>query len=242
VVSSSSGGSSGSSSSSSGSSGSSSSSSSSGENAAGGSSGAGTGAGGAGTSSSVSGFIVLTNTSSLLVEADFDETDAANIHVGAGATVTVNALSSNLSGTVAEIDPTSTSSSSVVEYGVTLALTEQAKGLKPGQSVSVSVITGEANDALYVPATAVTTAGGVSSVEVVGANGAEQRVIVTLGVQGTTDDQILSGLTEGEKVVASTASSSTTTGGFPGGGFPGGGFVRLGGGGGGGGGGRGGGG
>jgi membrane fusion protein, macrolide-specific efflux system len=217
---------------------SSSSSSSSGENPAGVGSGPGTGVGGAGTSSAVSGFIVLTNVSNLLVEAEFDETDAASIQVGAGATVTVNALSSNLSATVAEIDPTATSSSSVVEYGVTLALSQQVKGLKPGQSVSVSVITGEANNALYVPATAVTTADGVSFVEVVGANGAERRALVTLGVQSSTDDQILSGLTEGEKVVASTASSSSSTG-FPGGGFPGGGIVRLGGGGGGGGGGRG---
>ena len=101
--------------------------------------------------------------------------------------------------------------------------------------MSVSVITGEANNALYVPAMAVTTADGVSTVEVVGANGAEERVIVTLGVQGPTDDQILSGLTEGEKVVASTASSSSSSTGFPFGGFPGGGGVaRLGGGGGGG--------
>ena len=52
--------------------------------------------------------------------------------MGAGATVTVNALSSNLSGTVAEVDPTATSSSSVVEYGVTLALSEQARGSSPG--------------------------------------------------------------------------------------------------------------
>jgi len=130
---------------------------------------------------------------------------------------------------VAEVDPTATTSSSVVEYGVTLALSQQAKGLRPGQSVSVSVITGEANNALFVPATAVTTADGVSTVEVVGANGAEQRVIVTLGVQSTTDDQIVSGLTEGEKVVASTASSSSSSTGFPFGGFPGGGVgVRVG--------------
>ena len=38
---------------------------------------------------------------------------------------------------------------------------------------------------------------------VVGANGTEQTVLVTLGVQGTTDDQILSGLTLGEKVLTS---------------------------------------
>jgi macrolide-specific efflux system membrane fusion protein len=76
----------------------------------------------------------------------------------------------------------------------------------------VSVITGEANNALYVPATAVTTSGTTSTVVVVGANNVEQTVPVTLGVQGSTDDQILTGLTLGEKVLTSTATPGTGTG------------------------------
>ena len=95
-----------------------------------------------------------------------------------------------------------------MDYGVTLALTEQPAALKPGESVSVSVITGEANNALYVPATAVTTTGTTSTVVVVGANNAEQTVPVTLGVQGSTDDQILTGLTAGAR--RSLTSTATT--------------------------------
>ena len=81
----------------------------------------------------------------------------------------------------------------------------------------MSVITGEANNVLYVPATAVTTTGSTSTVVVVGANNTEQTVPVTLGVQGSTDDQILTGLTLGEKVLTSTATPGTGTGsgGFP---------------------------
>jgi len=158
---------------------------------------------------------VLTDLNTLLVQAEFDETDAASIKVGAAATVTVNATNAEVQATVAEVDPTSTTSSDVVDYGVTLGLS-QSGVLKAGQSVSVAVITGEANDALYVPATAVTTADERSTVEVINAKGQEVPTVVTLGVQGTTDDQILSGLTLGEKVVTSTATAGTTTGGFPG--------------------------
>jgi membrane fusion protein, macrolide-specific efflux system len=85
----------------------------------------------------------------------------------------------------------------------------------------VSVVTGEANNALYVPATAVTTSGSTSTVEVVGADNKEQVTLVTLGVQGSTDDQVLTGLSPGEKVLTSTATAGTgTTGGgaFRGGG------------------------
>ena len=171
---------------------------------------------------------MLTDLSNLLVQADFDETDAASLREGAAATVTLEGTTTAqaLSASVAEIDPTSTTSSGVVDYGVTLALTQHAAGLKPGESVSVSVITGEANNALYVPATAVTTSGTSSTVVVVGPNNTEQTVPVTLGVQGSTDDQILTGLTLGEKVLTSTATpgAGAGTGGFPfrGGGFGGG--------------------
>ncbi|MGH3193364.1 MAG: HlyD family efflux transporter periplasmic adaptor subunit [Streptosporangiaceae bacterium] len=177
---------------------------------------------------------MLTDLSNLLVQSTFDETDVASMHVGAAATVTlegVNAANA-MSATVAEIDPTSTTSSGVVDYGVTLGLTQANSGLKAGESVSVSVITGEANNALYVPATAVTTSGTTSTVVVVGANNVEQTVTVTLGVQGSTDDQILTGLTLGEKVLTTSATTGAgSTGGSPFG-RGGGGFGGVGGGGG----------
>jgi multidrug efflux pump subunit AcrA (membrane-fusion protein) len=172
---------------------------------------------------------VLTGLSGLLVHADFAETDAAKIKLGSGASVTVNALpNGNMSATVAQIDPTSTTNNSVVQYGVTLTLSKQASGLRPGQSVSVSVITAEATNALSVPSSAVTTTGGQHTVRVVGASGQERTVSVTIGVQGDSSTQIVSGLTAGEKV-ATSASSGGSGGGFPGGGFPGGARIGIGG-------------
>lgn len=163
---------------------------------------------------------MLTNLNALVVQATFDQTDAASLKVGAAATVTPEGVTgaSALSATVEEVDPTSTTSSGVVNYGVTLALTNQPAGLKTGESVSVSVITGQASNAIYVPATAVTTTGTSSTVVVVGANNAETTTQVTVGVQGSTDIQILSGLTVGQKILTSTATTTTGGGGFPGGG------------------------
>ena len=118
---------------------------------------------------------MLTNLDTLLVQASFDQTDAAKLKVGAAATVTPQGVTgaSAISATVEEIDPTSTTSNNVVNYGVTLALVKRAAGLKTGETVSVSVITGEANNAIYVPATAVTTTGTTSTVVVVGKNNAQ---------------------------------------------------------------------
>lgn len=179
-------------------------------------SGPGTGSGGAAATTSATGFMVLTGLSGLEVYANFAETDAAKVRIGAGASVTVNALpSQQLSGTVVQIDPTSTTNNSVVDYGVTLTLGKQVSALRPGQTVSVSVITAEASNALYVPSSAVSTAGGQSTVKVSGANGQQRTVPVTIGVQGDSTTQILSGLHAGERVVTSASSS-----GFPAGGFP----------------------
>ena len=118
--------------------------------------------------------------------------------------------------TVAEIDPTSTVSNNVVEYGVTLRLHGQPGSLRPGQTATVQIVTSRATNALYVPSAAVQTAGGQSTVTVL--RGSSQvSVPVQLGVQGDQTTQIVRGLSQGERVVIPT---TTGAGGFPGGSFP----------------------
>ena len=78
---------------------------------------------------------MLTDLDTLLVQATFDQTDASSLRVGAAATVTRGCDRCERDvGTVEEIDPTSTTSNGVVDYGVTLALTEKPAGMKPGES------------------------------------------------------------------------------------------------------------
>jgi macrolide-specific efflux system membrane fusion protein len=109
--------------------------------------------------------------------------------------------------------------SNVVEYAVTLDLTGAAPtGVRPGQSASILITTGEASDALYVPSSAITSTGGSSFVTVV-QSGKDVPTKVTTGVVGTTDTQIVSGLTQGETVletINSTSGSTTTGRGFGG--------------------------
>jgi multidrug efflux pump subunit AcrA (membrane-fusion protein) len=174
-----------------------------------------------GSSSSSSAFITMANTSRLQITADVSETDIDSIKDAQDATITLNALPNTPVGaTVASISPTSTVVSNVVEYAVTLDLVGDApSGVRPGQSASIVITTGEATDALYVPSSAVTTSGGSSYVTVV-QDGKDVATKVTTGVVGTTDTQIVSGLTQGETVLetisASSTGSSTTGRGFGG--------------------------
>ena len=182
-----------------------------------------------------SGFITITNMSGLVVTTSVAEIDVSKVKAGQKATVTLNALPDKpVQATVSSINLTPTTSGSVVSYGAQLALTDPPDGLRPGQSASVVITVAEAENALSVPAAAVTTAGS-TNVVTVQENGQNVTRQVQVGIRGESTVQITSGLTEGENVVlTATASTGTTggtgrtggTGGFPGGGtggFPGGG-------------------
>ena len=172
-------------------------------------------------SSSSSTFITMADVDQLQITADVSETDIDSIKSGQDATITLNALPDTpLGATVAAISPTSTTVSNVVEYAVTLNLLgTPPSGVRPGQSASILITTGEATNALYVPSSAISTTGGSSYVTVV-TNGKDVPTKVTTGVVGTTDTEISSGLTQGETVLetiaASTTGSSTTGRGFGG--------------------------
>jgi macrolide-specific efflux system membrane fusion protein len=175
-------------------------------------------------SSSSSGFVDLADLGKLQVTAAFAEADATKLKEKQAATVTWNALSgTRQSAKVVAVDPQATTANNVVTYGVTLSLDKVPTGAKPGQTVSVSVVTGEVSDAVYVNAAAVTTAGNRHTVTVL-ADGVQEVRAVEIGLEGDQATQITSGLTPGEQVVITTTSTTTggTTGGFPGGGLPGG--------------------
>lgn len=197
------------------------------------SSGSSTGTSSTSSSSSTTptGFVVITNPSGMEVTADFSETDALKLKKNQGATVTLNAESSTIlnakvvsvSSLPVSSSSSSGSSSSAVEYEAVLKITSNTSSLRTGLSATVAVATGEADNALYLPTAAVTGTGTTRTVQLVNADGSTTTTSVTVGVEGTSGIQIVSGLTEGQKVKETTVSQSSNNG-FPGGGGAGGGF------------------
>ncbi len=179
-------------------------------------------------------FITLVDLQRPEVLAGFSESDAAKIHTGQPATVQVDALpTKQLAAHVISIDTTQTVVSNVVTYGVTLVLDRVAPGLKPGMTVSASIVTAKRDGVLHVPNAAVHTTNGSSFVTVVGTDGKQTEQAVQTGLVGDDTTEIVSGVKAGQQVVVSTITTSTTTtpatggrGGAGGGGFgfPGGGL------------------
>ncbi|MCR3749215.1 efflux RND transporter periplasmic adaptor subunit [Lentzea californiensis] len=185
------------------------------------------------TTTAPSGFVVVTDLKNLVVHANVSESDVSKLKGDQAATVTVNAMQSQpVQAKVTQVDLTPTTANNVVQYGVTLTLTEPPAGLRPGQSASVEITVAGATNVLAVPAAAVQTVGGASSVAVL-ENGAETRKAVEIGVRGDQYVEIKSGLSAGEEVVLPQVTTSTNqnrTGQQQGGQFPGTGGQRNGGG------------
>ncbi len=183
-------------------------------------------------SGSSSAFLTLTDLSTFQVKAGFAEADAVKLGVGQPATVSLDALpTQQIAGRVVEVDTTSTVSSNVVTYDALIELVEPPGGTKPGMTANVSVITGLRPNVLRLPTADIRTTAGASTVTVM--NGTQQVTRpVTIGLKGDDATEIVSGVNQGDTVVAPTIPVSGTTGGGTGGGA-GAGAGRFGGGGGG---------
>lgn len=203
-----------------------------------GSTGSSNGSSNSNSNSSSSGFIEIADLTKLEVSASVAEADATKLKANQAASITWNALSdTRVTGKLTAVDPNATTTNNVVQYGITVSLDSRPDLARPGQTVQVSITTGQVEDAIYVPAAAVSTAGGRKTVTVSTGTGQEVRA-VEVGLAGDQFTQITSGLQPGEEVVIRMNSSTSTGnlfrnggGNFPGGG-PGGGLggpVRQGG-------------
>jgi RND family efflux transporter MFP subunit len=161
------------------------------------------------------------------VTADVVESDVASMEVGQDATVNVGAIDAAIQGTVSAIAPTagtSSGSSSVVSFPVTVTLTGAPAALRPGMTADVTIVSASATNVLTVPSAALRGTTGSYRVQVMGADGVPVNRTVTVGLVTSTTAEITDGLTAGEVVVTGTTAERNATtnanGGF--GGFGGG--------------------
>jgi multidrug efflux pump subunit AcrA (membrane-fusion protein) len=164
------------------------------------------------SSSSSSGFLTLTDLTSLQIVANIDEADASKVTVGVPAITTLNALpGKQFASHVIAVANSSTVSNNVVQYQVTLALDTTDATIKPGMTASVSVTTAKADGVLNVTSAAVRTAAGVSYLLVVQPDGTQKQVNVVVGLKGNTTTEVSGAVKAGDTVVlpATTVTRST---------------------------------
>lgn len=180
-----------------------------------------------------------------IAEISMNEIDVAKVKIGDRATLTFDALQSlNITGAVAEIDTIGTTAQGVVSYVVKIAFDTQDNRVKPGMTVSASIITDVKTDALAVPNAAIKSQNNESYVEMpdlseisisaidtnigVILTKPTYRQIVEIGISNDDRTEIITGLNEGDIIIARTInvpitissqqSSSLRVPGLPGGG------------------------
>jgi len=144
-----------------------------------------------------------------------NEVDAAKVKLNQRVNLTFDAIDNlEITGEVVDMDNLGTVSQGVVSYNVKIAFDVQDERIKPGMSVSATIILDSKNDVLMVSNSAVKNQNGSSYVEVL-VNGVPEKKNVTVGKSNDLTTEIVEGLTEGEEVVtqkiSSTASKTTTS-------------------------------
>ncbi len=150
----------------------------------------------------------------MVATASFAETDVSSLKVGMAASATISAANQALDGVISQISPvaatTSGGGSSVATYKVLVALTGAPSTVVSGMAVSLTIVTAQASNALYVPAGALQgSATNGYSVQVL-TGGTPTARPVQVGLVTSTQVQITNGLSEGDLVVIVRTSSSSS--------------------------------
>lgn len=160
-----------------------------------------------------------------VAEITLNEVDVSKVKIGQDVTLTFDAFPDlTIAGKVAQVDTIGTVSQGVVTYNVEITFSNQDNSIKPGMSVSASIITDSKQDVLTVSSSAIKTQGQTSYVELVGSNASSTQFtigqpvdlnvaptaqVVQTGISNDSMTEITSGLNEGDVIVIRTVTSSS---------------------------------
>ena len=155
--------------------------------------------------------------SAIYVDLQVSEIDINNIQVGQTATLTFDAIpSKTYNGTVYEVGNIGTTASGVVNFTVTVQLTDADALVKTGMTVAANIVTSQIDNVLLVPSRAIRTTNNRSTIYIMTAAGL-QPVLIQTGSSNDTQTQITAGnVKAGDRVVLNPP---TTTNNFQAGGF-----------------------
>lgn len=156
--------------------------------------------------------LTVADMSKMQIEANVDQTDIGKVALGQKVTFTVDAYpGKEFTGTVTTISRKATVSQNVTYYPVTIDVTNAENLLNPGMVARVSIIVSESKGVLTLPLSAIRSDKTGKYVVVAGPNGQTQNVPITTGNTGDDRVEIVSGITEGDKVVLSQVKVQSQT-------------------------------
>ncbi len=130
----------------------------------------------------------IDDTSDYYINLSVSEVDIAKIQTGQTATITLDAISDKTyHGTVSNIGQIGATSNSVVNFTVTVKMTDADSAIKPGMTASAEIVVSSAENVLVAPVQSVKTVSGQKVVYVLGSTGSETVAPVTVQVGLSSD-------------------------------------------------------
>ncbi len=156
--------------------------------------------------------IQLIDRDPLRIELSLSENDIVQVAVGDQVDITVDAIRDwQQTGSITAIAPAADTSSGVVAYNARIDFSDSDPRLLVGMTANLTIVTDQRENVLIVPNSALLPKGTGRVVQVVGADGNPQEVDVTVGISDGIVSEVLSGLEEGQSIIA-TPTSRTTDG------------------------------
>jgi len=154
----------------------------------------------------------LTDIENLIVTIYVDEIDIGQVEIDRRVIFTVDALPGvEFEGTVTRIAPQSSIRDGVVVYEVELSVDDPNGVLRVGMTVDAEIALQEAQDTLFIPSRFVNRASnGQTTVLVLNEeDGTREERVVTTGLRGQQNTEIINGLNTGELVVLESLNLDT---------------------------------
>jgi len=147
-----------------------------------------------------------------VVTLALNEVDIASIKMDQKTKLTFDAIPNlSIEGVVSEIDSIGTVSSGVVTYNIKISFDSKDERIKPGMSVSAEIMTNEKHNILTIPSSAIKTKNNNKYVEVLDNNSFLVKKEIQTGIYDDALTEIISGLSEGDKVITKITTGTKTT-------------------------------
>ena len=145
----------------------------------------------------------------LMIDVSVSEVDINKLAVGQEAVISFAAIPSHTyKGMVTKIGHAGSSSSGVVQFGVTIQVMDADELVKPGFSATISIIINKVQNALLVPNQAVTLNNRGNSFVLVNQDGKMTPLEVQTGLKSDSFTELLAGgLKEGDSVLVALTTS-----------------------------------
>jgi HlyD family secretion protein len=162
-----------------------------------------------------------------IAEISLNEVDIAQVKAGQKVTLTFDAVEDlTITGEVLEVDTLGTVNQGVVSYNVKISFDAQDERVKPGMTVSASIIINVRQNVLMVPSSAIKANNGISYVEVVsgaidasfsanvsGLSSSQSLSAQTIEVGASNDTmtEVINGIEEGKMIVTQTINPNSSS-------------------------------